>query len=228
MEHGEDFDEAKAYCEELAREAHQDGRHQFQEGLQAHTSPLYVHSANEPRLIAGVGTYALEVFEDLPDPDVILVPVGLGSGVCGTCLVAKRRSPSTRVFGVQASGAPAVTESWRTGTIVASETIQTHAEGLATRMPAELTLDIMRRYVDDMLLVDDTELDTAIRLLLEVTHNLAEGAGAAATAAAFKIRSRLRGLKVVSVLSGGNLDLRRLRTVLTMPRPVVPDERVTA
>jgi threonine dehydratase len=194
IEHGRDYDEARAYCETI--------RHR--EGLR------YVHSANEPDLIAGVGTYGLEIFDDLPEPDVILAPVGLGSGICGTALVAAARRPATRVIGVQSELAPAVALSWREGRPVERETPRTFAEGMATRLPAEMTLEIMRRHVHDMVLVSDEELREAIRLLLRVTHNLAEGAGAASTAAALRLRGQLAGKTVVGVLSGGNLDLREL------------------
>ncbi len=198
VEHGRDFDDAREHCEEL--------RHR--EGLR------YVHSANEPDLIAGVGTSALEIFDEVPAPDVVLVPVGLGSGICGTAIVAAARSPSTRVIGVQSELAPAVTLSWREGRPVGTDTPGTFAEGMATRRPAEMTLEIMRRHVRDMVLVSDAQLREAIRLLLRVTHNLAEGAGAASTAAAFQLREQLAGKTVVGVLSGGNLDLRELARTL--------------
>ncbi len=198
VEHGQDFDEARVHCEAIVRD----------EGLR------YIHSANEPDLIAGVGTYALEIFEDLPDPDVILVPVGLGSGICGTALVAAERRPQAQVFGVQSELAPAVTLSWRAGRPIETDTPRTFAEGMATRVPASMTLEIMRRLVHDMVLVSDAELREAIVLLLRLTHNLAEGAGAASTAAAFQMRERLAGKTVVGVLSGGNLDVRELTRIL--------------
>jgi len=192
--HGRDFDDARAHCEAVGA----------REGLR------YVHSANEPDLIAGVGTYALEIVEALSEPDVVLVPVGLGSGICGTALVLAERCPRTRLLGVQAEGAPAVTLSWRAGRPVETATPATFAEGVATRVPASLTLEIMRRLVHDMVLVSDEELREGIRILLRLTHNLAEGAGAASTAAAWKLRDRLAGKTVVGVLSGGNLDIREL------------------
>jgi threonine dehydratase len=198
IEQGRDYDEAREHCEAI--------RHR--EGLR------YVHSANEPDLIAGVGTYALEIFDQLPDPDVLLVPVGLGSGICGTALVAAERRPAAQVIGVQSELAPAVTQSWREGRPIETATPRTFAEGLATRVPADMTLDLMRRYVHDMILVSDGELREAIRLLLRLTHNLAEGAGAAATAAAVRLRDRLAGKTVVGVLTGGNLDLRELGRIL--------------
>ncbi len=196
--YGDDFDDARGHCEEV--------RHR--EGLR------YVHSADEPDLIAGVGTYALEIFDALPGPDVILVPVGLGSGICGTALVAAARRPSCRVVGVQSELAPAVTLSWREGRPVETGTPGTFAEGMATRVPALMTLEIMRRLVREMVLVSDAELEEAIRILLRLTHNLAEGAGAAATAAALRLRDQLAGKTVVGVLSGGNLDLRDLQRIL--------------
>jgi threonine dehydratase len=198
IEHGKDYDEAREHCEAILHH----------EGLR------YVHSANEPDLIAGVGTYALEIFDDLPDPDVILVPVGLGSSICGTSLVAAKRRPATEIIGVQSELAPAVTLSWREGRPVETGTPRTFAEGMATRVSASLTLELMRRHVTDMVLISDPALREAIRLLLRVTHNLAEGAGAASTAAAFQLRERLAGKTVVGVFSGGNLDLRELARIL--------------
>ena len=194
IEHGRDYDEAREHCETIRE----------REGLR------YVHSANEPHLIAGVGTCALEIFDEVPEPDVLIVPVGLGSGISGASLVASRRSPRTQVIGVQAELAPAMTLSWREGRPVRTESAKTFAEGMATRVPAEMTLDIMRRHVHDMVLVSEEPLRDAIRLLLRVTHNLAEGAGAASTAAALKLQERLEGKTVVGVLSGGNLDTREL------------------
>jgi threonine dehydratase len=194
IEHGEDFDAAREHCEALGQ----------CEGLR------YVHSANEPDLIAGVGTYGLEIVEELPHPDVVLVPVGLGSGICGTALVMAERSPGTRVIGVQSELAPAVTRSWREGRRIELDVPRTFAEGMATRVPADMTLELMRRYVADMVLVSDDALREAILLLLRHTHNLAEGAGAAALAAALQLRTTLSGKTVVGVLSGGNLDLREL------------------
>ena len=198
IEHGRDFDEAREYVSELQRE--RGGR--------------YVHSANEPKLIAGVGSLAWEVLEELPDPDVMLVPIGLGSGVCGACVVAKHRRPLTQVIGVQAANASAVVRSWRSGQLETDASIQTWAEGLATRVPAELTLGIMRELMDDALLVSEEGMHHAAAMLLKHTHNLAEGSGAATLAAAWQQRERFAGKKVVAVLSGGNLDLAQLPSIL--------------
>src|SRR5207248_1672383 len=134
-------------------------------------------------------------------PDYLLVPVGLGSGICGAGLVAAARNPATRLIGVQAELAPAVTLSWRQGRPVETGTPQTFAEGMATRISAEMTLALMRRLVHDMVLLSEEELRAAIRLLLRVTHNLAEGAGAASTAAAFKLRDQLHGKTVAGLVA---------------------------
>jgi threonine dehydratase len=198
LEHGRDFDEARDFLErELVPRG---GR--------------YVHSANEPLLIAGVGTLAVEIFEDLPEPDVIFVPIGLGSGVCGTAIVARAVRPDTQVIGVQAAGAAAVVRSWQTGAWHTTDRAATWAEGMATRRPAEMTLEIMRALLDDALLVDDDELRQACYWILKHAHHLAEGAGAATLAAAYKHRERFADQTVVGVLSGGNLDLVELPRIL--------------
>lgn len=199
IEHGRDFDEAREYLEEMADER----------------GARYVHSANEPQLIAGVGTMAWEIFESRPDPDVILVPIGLGSGVCGTCIVAKERRPATKVIGVQATGAAAVAKTWQTGQWHTTDAADTWAEGMATRVPAEMTMDIMRQLMDDVILVTDDEISQAVYLILQHTHNLAEGAGAAALAAALKHSARFQGQEVVGILSGGNMAVTQLSRVLT-------------
>ena len=195
---GRDFDEAREHVEALQRE----------NGLR------YVHSANEPQLIAGVATYALEIFEDLPDADVILVPIGGGSGACGCALVRTFLGRHARVIGVQAEGADAFTRSWRTGHRVTAEKVATFAEGMATRVTFDLTFSILRELLDDVVTLNETELADGIRLALKTTHNLAEGAGAASLAAAVKLADRLQGRKVVCVMSGGNIDQATLARVL--------------
>lgn len=199
---GADFDEARAFVEtEMAQ-----------------TGMRYVHSANEPQLIAGVGTMACEMFDDLPDPDVILVPIGLGSGLASTCIVAKALRPKTKIIGVQSESAPAVALSWKNGQLETTETCSTWAEGIATRVPAEMTLNILNELLDDVILVSDDDLRRAVYWLLERTHNLAEGAGAAAFAAAYRERHRFAGQNVVGVLSGGNLNLAELPAILAADR----------
>ena len=197
-EGGWDFDDARERCEQAAAE----------------TGARYVHSANEPLLLAGVGTYALEIFEDLPDVDVILVPVGGGSGACGNCIVRSAIGASTRIIGVQAANADAFTRSFRTGNRVVGESANTFAEGMATRVTFDLTFELLQRELHDIVVLSEEELAEGVRLALRATHNLAEGAGAASLAAAMKIRDQLQGKRVVAVMSGGNLDAAKLRGVL--------------
>jgi threonine dehydratase len=198
VEYGKDFDEAREHVAAL---------------MAAH-GYRYLHPANEPLLIAGVGTYALELFADVRNLDAVIVPIGLGSGICGVSLVREQISPKTKVIGVQAERAPAVYLSWKEKRIVTTDSADTFADGLATRVPAEMTQAIINRAVDEIVTVSEAEIAAAIRLLLFHTHNLAEGAGAAALAAALKKRTHLAGERVAIVLSGGNIDLATLRRVL--------------
>jgi threonine dehydratase len=195
--YGRDFDESREEVERLSKE----------EGFK------YIHSAEEPALIEGVGTYGLEIMDDLPGVDVIIVPVGAGSGACGTAIAAKSIKPEVKVIGVQAAAAPAAYESWRTGEMATLQ-MGTVAEGLATRVGFSFTIDILRDLLDDFVLVSDEDLKRAVVLALEHTHNLAEHAGAAALAAGINMKDRLAGKTVVLVQSGGNLSLDHLREAL--------------
>jgi threonine dehydratase len=192
--HGRNFDEAKSHCEGLARE----------EGYR------YVHPADEPLLIAGVATQTLEVVEDLPDVEAIILPLGGGSGVAGACTVAKSVDPSIQVFAVQAAAAPGGFLSWQQGQLVQAP-MNTFAEGLATVTGYELPQSIMRHRLDDFVLVSDDEIRWAIGLLIEKAHTMAEGAGAAATAGAVKLKERLKGEKVSITISGANTTLEQLQ-----------------
>jgi threonine dehydratase len=194
--HGQDFDSAREWIMDIAEQR----------------GGTFVGPTDEP-LIHGVGTYALEILEELPDIEVIIVPVGAGSGVCGTCIVAKSINPEIKVIGVQSTQAPAAQRSWKSGKLVSAE-MQTFAEGIATRVPFENTQRIMGRYLDDFVLVEDAEIKKAIITLLEHTHNLAEGAGAAPFAAALQLKQRLAGRKVALVMSGGNLSVEKLKNFL--------------
>ena len=197
IHYGEFFDESREYIERLSRE----------EGYR------YIHPINEPRLIAGVGTYSLEILEDLPDVDVIVVPIGGGSGACGACIVAKSINPEIEVIGVQAEQAPAAYLSWREGRVVEAP-MKSNAEGLATGSGYELPLGILREHLDDFVLVSECEMNRAIVMHLEQTHNLTEHAGAASLAGALKIRDRLAGKKVALVMSGGNISVDHLKIAL--------------
>ena len=197
-EGGRDFDEARERCEARA----------------ASTGARYVHSANEPLLVAGVATYALEIFEVEPAVEVILVPLGGGSGACGNCLVRSALGSKARVIGVQAANADAFTRSFRSGTRVVGESANTFAEGMATRVTFDFTFGILQRELDDIVTLTEDELADGVRLALRSTHNLAEGAGAAALAAATKLRDSLKDRKVVAVMSGGNLDAAKLKWIV--------------
>jgi len=198
IEWGRDFEDAKRNAERLAEE----------EGYR------YIHSGNEPLLIAGVGTIGLEIMEELPDVDVIIVPVGGGSGASGISIAVKTVNPEVEVIGVQSEGAPSVYLSWKRGSIVETEEVKTFADGLATRRAFELPLEIMREKLDDFILVSDEEIREAIRLYVERAHVIAEGAGAAPLAAAVKMRGRLKDRKVVLDLTGKNITAEELRSIL--------------
>ena len=168
----------------------------------------------EELLICGVGTYALEIVEELAEVDTIIVPVGAGSGACGVSIVAKTINPKIEVIAVQSAQAPSMQRSWQRGELVTAE-MNTFAEGIATRVPFQNTQRIMRQYLDDFVLVDDADIKHAVGLLLEHTRNLAEGAGAAPLAAALQMKDRLVGKKVVLILSGGNLSMEKLKGILS-------------
>jgi threonine dehydratase len=187
--HGRDFDEAREQCEKQAAE------HGYR----------YIHSGNEPDLIAGVGTYTLEILAEQPDTEVIVVPIGGGSGAAGACLVAKAVRPSIEVIGVQSAAAPAAYRSWLAGTLVEDST-STFAEGLATRTAFELPQQILRDLLDDFVLVPDADLAEATRLMIEKTRNLVEPAGAAALAAVLADPARFADRNVTIVCSGGNIS----------------------
>src|SRR5437773_5600620 len=198
IEFGRDFDDARERVEEMTRQG----------GLR------YVHSANEPLLLAGVGTYALEIFEELPNADVIVVPIGGGSGACGCSIVRSGVGSRAVVIGVQAARADAFTRSWKNGTRVVGERADTFAEGVATRVTFDLTFELLRRQLADVVTLTEEELAEGVRLALRATHNLAEGAGASTIAAAVKLREQLTGRTVVCVMSGGNIDQATLKRVL--------------
>lgn len=196
--HGRDFDEARLETERVAKA----------EGLR------YVHSADEPHLVAGVGTIGLEIFEDVPDVDVIIAPAGGGSCAAGNCIVAHERNPNVKVIAVQSEAAPAMWHAWRNRNLDPYPTMKTEHEGLATRVPFELTNRILWELLSDFVLVSDEQINDAIRTLARDAKQVVEGAGAAALAAAIKLRDQLRGKKVVGVVSGGNLPLDRFARLL--------------
>ncbi len=195
---GERYDDARVNAERLARE------HGYR----------YIHSGNEPLLIAGVGTHTLEVLQEEPRVDTVIVPIGGGSGAAGACIVAKAVNPEIHVIGVQSEHAQAAYLSWKSGELRESPN-RTRAEGLSTAVPFELPQGIMRRLLDDFVLVSDDEIDAATALMIEKTRTLVEAAGAAPLAAALKLRDRLRSRTVALICSGGNISPGQLKALLT-------------
>ena len=194
---GADYDEAREHCEELAR------RHGYR----------YIHSGNEPLLIAGVATSSLEALEAQPGLDVMIVPIGGGSGASGACLVARAVNPQLQVIGVQSAQAPAAYRSWREGRLVGAEN-RTAVEGLSTATAFELPQRMLREHLDDFILVEDDELLKATAAMVEYTRTLVEPAGASALAGALRLRERLAGKRVALVCSGANITPEQLREVL--------------
>jgi threonine dehydratase len=176
----------------------------------------FISSGDEPLLIAGVGTHTLEVLEEQPDIEMILVPVGGGSGAAGACVVAKAIDPAIQVIGVQASAAPAAYLTWkhREHRTAANKT---SAEGLATGEPFMMPQRILWEQLDDFVLVEDHELMRAVRLYLEKAKTLAEPAGASTLAAALNMPERVRGKKIALILSGGNISPEQLQQCLNAP-----------
>jgi threonine dehydratase len=194
---GEKYDDSRRHAERLARE------HGYR----------YIHSGDEPFLIAGVGTHTLEILQEQPHVDTVIVPIGGGSGAAGAAIAAKAISPKVRVIGVQSDAAQAAYLSWKTGELQDSPN-RTRAEGLSTATPFALPQRIMRRLLDDFVLVSDDEIDAATAVMIEKTRTLVEAAGAAALAAALKLRDSLRGHAVAVICSGGNISPAQLKALL--------------
>jgi threonine dehydratase len=194
LEHGEDFDAAREHAVRLARE----------EGLEF--APSFA-----PDLVKGVATYALELFRHVaalgPPLDALYVPVGLGSGICGCITARDLLGLRTEIIGVQSTEADAYARSFAAGRVVTTESANTRADGMATRIPDPDALAIIRRGAARIVTVTDDEVAAAIRAYWQDTHNLAEGAGAAPLAALMQERERMRGRRVAVILCGGNIDL---------------------
>jgi threonine dehydratase len=189
VEHrGSDFDEAREWVE---RRATEDGYR-------------LVSPGNDRQLLAGIATAGLEVIEDQPDVDVLINPIGSGSSATGYCLTVGALCDAA-VYGVQANGADAVFEAWNDDHLEPKESVETFAEGLATRVPFALTMEVLRDQLADIVLVSDDELRQTIRYMIEEEQILAEGAGVASVAGAFELRDELEGQTVVLPISGRNI-----------------------
>lgn len=203
IHYGEGFDEADAKARELESD----------KGF------MYFHAADDPWIIAGHGTIGLEMLEDVPDLDVLVVPVGAGGLISGVALAAKSMKPDIEVIGVQAKECAPYHSSRLEGKRVEAPSAATFAEGLASRVPTPLPFAMIDRYVDDLIVASEEEMRQAIVLLLEKTHSVAEGAGAAGTAGVVKLADRLQGKTVGTILSGANLPRNVLQRALTDPEP---------
>lgn len=198
IEHGVDFDEARELCE----------------SMQAEQGRYYLNPLVEPALYHGVGTYSLEIFEELPNLDAIIVPIGGGSGSCGAITVARAIHPEAKIIGVQAENAPSIYLSWKAGKTIQTSSCETIADGLATRVPFDLPLSILNEGIHQIVVVSEDELREAVRMALRYTHNLAEPAAAAPIAAALKLKAELKDQNVVMIMSGANIDTATLKSIV--------------
>ncbi len=190
IEHGSDFYEAQDYCEELAENA----------------GYYYLRQGNEPLLLTGIATMGLEIFEDLPDVDAIIMPIGGGTGCAALALVIRHINPSVELIGVQSHKMPSFYQSWKEGKKVTVPPADTIAAGLAARSVFDIPYYMLRDAITDVVLLSEDELKEGVKLAMRYTQNLAEVAGSASLAAAFKIRDRLIGKKIVLIMTGGNLN----------------------
>jgi threonine dehydratase len=189
VEHGEDFQSAREEAERRAR-----------------LDDLEFVPSFHPDLVLGVATYALELFRKAPDLDVLYVPIGSGSGICGCILARDLLGLRTEIVGVQSTEAPSYALSFAAGTVVATKSSHTLADGMATRVPDSDALAIIRKGASHIVQVTDDEIRVALRAYWTDTHNLAEGAGAAPLAAALQEKPKIRGKRIGLILSGGNID----------------------
>jgi len=196
---GVDYDEAQAYAHQLEREEDR----------------TYVHAFDDPVVMAGQGTLGLEIVDDCPDLDTVVVPIGGGGLISGVAVAIKEQRPDVRVVGVQAEGAASAAKSLAAGEVVEIDSVDTIADGIATRAIGEQTLEVMAEYVDEVVTVDDREIALALTLLLERSKTLVEGAGAVALAAVLSEAVEYADDEtIVAALCGGNIDLNRLGTVI--------------
>lgn len=191
MLHGECYDESCSFAQELAKK----------------NKERFIHPFDDDEIIAGQGTISLEILRELPTVDVVLVPAGGGGLLAGMAACIKQINPRIRVVGVQAAGADAIVQSFKAKSLVETKKVKTIADGIAVRRPGDRTIELINQYVDDMVTVTDDEIAEAILLLMERTKLVAEPAGAAALAAVLHGRGDIAGKRVVSLLSGGNIDM---------------------
>lgn len=175
----------------------------------------FIHPFNDPDVIAGQGTIALELAEQIPDMDAVIVPIGGGGLISGIAYTIKNLNPEIKVYGVQASGAPSMLQSIKDHKIETLDSVFTIADGIAVKEPGSLTYELCEKYVDEIATVNDDEISAAILALMEKHKLVTEGAGAVAVAAAMFNKFDLKGKKTVCLLSGGNIDVTILSRVIT-------------
>ena len=193
------YDDAAAEAERLTKE-------------QGYT---FAHPFNDPLVIAGQGTIGLEILEQLPDVDMIFVPIGGGGLIAGLAYAVKNLRPQCRIIGVQAAGAPSMAESLKEGKIITLSSVDTVADGIKVKTPGDLTFDMCREYVDEVVTVSEGEIASAILTVLEKQKLVAEGAGAVGIAAAMYHKVNTEGKTVCALLSGGNVDVTMLERIIT-------------
>ncbi|MEM4495451.1 MAG: pyridoxal-phosphate dependent enzyme [Candidatus Caldarchaeum sp.] len=196
--YGAYYDEAAAYAQHYAEER----------GL------VFIDPINEVRLYPGVATMHLEVVEELPSVETVFNPLGGGSGAIGAVTVYKSINPAVRVYAVQAEGAPAFYLSYKEGMLQSTDGVKTRAEGLAVAKAYETPFQLLRNRLDDVILVSDEEMENAVVKLYNAVRQVAELAGAASTAAAYKSAEKISGKTVVLMLTGGNIDHKRFAEIL--------------
>ena len=174
----------------------------------------FIHPFNDPDVIAGQGTIALELYEQIPDLDAVIVPIGGGGLISGVAFAIKQLNPNVKVYGVQAAGAPSMKNSLADGKIETLTSVKTIADGIAVKEPGDLTYDICSKYVDEVVTVTDDEISAAILALMEQHKLVSEGAGAVPVAAVMFDKIDLKGKKAVCVVSGGNIDVTILSRVI--------------
>ncbi|AKR39206.1 bifunctional threonine ammonia-lyase/L-serine ammonia-lyase TdcB [Bacillus cereus] len=197
--YGDTFDDAKAKCEEIIKE----------------TGETYLHPYDDVEVMAGQGTIGLDILDDMWDVDTVIVPIGGGGIISGIAVALKSFNPSINIIGVQAENVHGMKASYDAGEIVSHYNAPTIADGCAVKIPGNLTFEIVKKLVDDIVTVSEEELEVAMKDLLQRGKAVVEGAGALATAAllAGKVDKYVKGKKVVAVISGGNVDLKRISSV---------------
>ena len=182
--------------------------------IQEETGAVFIHPFDDPEVIAGQGTIGIEILEDLPDTDIIIVPVGGGGLISGIAVATKSIKPDIKIIGVQSKNMPSMAESIFKDRITTVDGMPTIADGIAVKTPGKITFEIVKRYVDDIVTVDEDEIANAILLLMERAKVIAEGAGAASVAALLNRMGQLKDKKIVALLSGGNIDVNMLSRII--------------